>query len=104
MPKWPWRAEQTDGSQTDTTVAYPPGRVRIPGLDAGRRYRIRVVGGPTGDAAQSGLQWRDEDVTLTGRELDAVGLRPPVQYPQRSTVIELVAENSAPPQAQGGAR
>ena len=21
MPKWPWRAEQTDGSQTDTTVA-----------------------------------------------------------------------------------
>ena len=38
-------------------------------------------------------QWQAHDTTLTGRELDAVGLRPPVQYPQRSTVIELVAQN-----------
>ena len=80
-------------TQTGTTVAYPPGRVRIPGLDAGRRYRIRVVGGSTSAAAQSGLAWQDHGIALTGRELDAVGLRPPVQYPQRSTVIELVAEN-----------
>ncbi|WP_421732871.1 alpha-galactosidase [Cellulomonas sp.] len=80
-------------TQTDTTVAYPPGRVRIPGLDPGRRYRVSVVGGPTGTAGQSELAWQTHDTTLTGRELDAVGLRPPVQYPQRSTVIELVAQS-----------
>ncbi|NUU18358.1 alpha-galactosidase [Cellulomonas humilata] len=80
-------------TQTDTTVAYPPGRVRIPGLDPGRRYRVSVVGGPTGTAGQSELAWQTHDITLTGRELDAVGLRPPVQYPQRSTVIELVAQS-----------
>ena len=104
MPKWPWRAEQTDGSQTDTTVAYPPGRVRIPGLDPGRRYRLRTVGGSTSAAAQSELPWQAHDTTLTGRELDTVGLRPPVQHPERSTVIELTAEDGAPHQAQGGAR
>ncbi|KQT01534.1 alpha-galactosidase [Cellulomonas sp. Leaf395] len=80
-------------TQTDTTAAYPPGRVRIPGLDPARRYRLRTVGGSTSAAAQSGLSWQEHDITLTGRELDAVGLRPPVQYPQRSTVIELTAEN-----------
>lgn len=80
-------------TQTDTTVAYPPGRVRVPGLDPARTYRIRVVGGSTRAAAQSGLQWQEHDIRLTGRELDVVGLRPPVQYPQRSTVIELVAQS-----------
>jgi alpha-galactosidase len=80
-------------TQTDTTAAYPPGRVRLPGLDPARHYRLRVVGGATSAAAQSELAWQTYDTTLTGRELDAVGLRPPVQYPQRSTVIELVAEN-----------
>jgi alpha-galactosidase len=79
-------------TQTDTTAAYPPGRVRIPGLDPDRRYRLRTVGGSTGTAAQSALPWQEHPTVLTGRELDVVGLRPPVQYPQRSTVIELVAE------------
>ena len=45
---------------------------------------------PRPSRASSG---RTHDITLTGRELDAVGLRPPVQYPQRSTVIELTAED-----------
>ncbi|GEL98650.1 alpha-galactosidase [Cellulomonas terrae] len=89
-------------TQTDTTVSYPPGRVRVPGLDPGTQYRIRVVGGSTHAAAQSGLPWQEHDIRLTGRELDVVGLRPPVQYPQRSTVIELVAQSDT--QAQGGAR
>lgn len=80
-------------TQTDTTAAYPPGRVRLPGLDPARHYRLRVVGDATSAAAQSELAWQTYDTTLTGRELDAVGLRPPVQYPQRSTVIELVAQD-----------
>ena len=81
-------------TQTDTTAAYPPGRVRIPGLDPGRRYRLRrrrrLDERRRPVASSSG--WRTTP-RLTGRELDAVGLRPPVQYPQRSTVIELVAQD-----------
>ena len=36
MPKWPWRAEQTDGSQTDTTVAQLAREEPIPVTDAVR--------------------------------------------------------------------
>ena len=93
-------------TQTDTTVAYPPGRVRIPGLDPGRRYRSGSLGGPTGRRRPSrALEWRHHDVALTGRELDAVGLRPPVQYPQqihRRRADRRATEHHH--QAQGGAR
>ena len=36
MPKWPWRAEQTDGSQTDTTVAQLAREELTPVTDAVR--------------------------------------------------------------------
>ncbi|WP_051639825.1 alpha-galactosidase [Cellulomonas sp. URHE0023] len=80
-------------TQTATTAAYPPGRVRLPGLDPARRYRLRTLDptGPGHDAAQSPLAWRAHPVALTGHELDAVGVRPPVQFPQQSTVVELTA-------------
>ncbi|WP_199421739.1 alpha-galactosidase [Actinotalea solisilvae] len=83
-------------TQTGTTASYPPGRVRLPGLDPVRRYRVRALD-PTAaarHAGQSGLAWLERGVTLTGRELDAVGLRPPVQLPERATVLELVAEDA----------
>jgi alpha-galactosidase len=80
-------------TQTATTAAYPPGRVRLPGLDPARRYQVRAVQDTAGanDAGQTALAWRTHPVALTGRELDAVGLRPPVQFPQHSTVVELTA-------------
>ncbi|HEY3438269.1 MAG TPA: alpha-galactosidase [Actinotalea sp.] len=82
-------------TQTTTTASYPPGRVRIPGLDPARRYRLRVVEPTTerAEAGQSDLAWRTHGIALTGHELDAVGLRPPVQLPQQSTVVELTAED-----------
>lgn len=36
MPKWPWRAEQTDGSQTETTVAQLAREEPTPVTDAVR--------------------------------------------------------------------
>ncbi|MFH8252274.1 alpha-galactosidase [Microbacterium sp. B2969] len=80
-------------TQVETTVAYPPGRVRMPGLDPARRYRVQVLspGKPYEDAGQSALEWAAQGVVLTGRELATIGLRPPVQLPQRSTVVELTA-------------
>jgi alpha-galactosidase len=81
-------------TQVETTVAYPAGRVRLPGLDPARTYRLHVVAhGPEGDAAgQSPLEWAQHPTALTGRQLASTGIRPPVQLPQQSTVVELVAE------------
>ncbi|MFI8633243.1 alpha-galactosidase [Microbacterium sp. NPDC077663] len=80
-------------TQTQTLISSPAGRVRLPGLDADRTYRIRVAtpGGVVQTPAQSPLEWAHEDTVLTGRQLAVVGLRPPVQNPQQSTVVELTA-------------
>lgn len=78
-------------TQTQTLIASPSGRIHFPGLAAEQRYRIRIVtpGGTVLTPGQSPLAWADHDTVLTGRQLAVVGLRPPVQNPQQSTVIEL---------------
>ena len=80
-------------SQTDTLIASPAGRIRLPGLDPDRRYRLRVVtpGGIVEQPAQSPLAWAHHDTVMTGRMLATVGVRPPVQYPQQATTIELTS-------------
>ena len=35
-------------TQVSTSVTYPPGRFTLPGLDADRRYTVRIVGGQRG--------------------------------------------------------
>jgi alpha-galactosidase len=77
-------------TQVTTSAVYPPARVRLPGLDADRLYRLTLVsGGP--DGGQSPLAWAQHDTVLTGRELAETGIRPPVQLPQHATVVELTA-------------
>ena len=75
---------------------------RVPrraGADAGARPRPPVPrAGPSTGASgdypgQSPLAWAQHDTVLTGRELESVGLRPPVQFPQQATVIELIADH-----------
>lgn len=82
-------------TQVETSIAYPAGRVRMPGLAPDRLYRVQLlaVGREGHDAAQSPLAWAHHDTVLTGRELESVGLRPPVQFPQQASVVELTAEN-----------
>ena len=78
-------------TQVETSVAYPAGRIRLPGLDPARAYRLHVLA--LGDeAGQSALEWAQHPTVLTGRQLAATGIRPPVQLPQQSTVIELIAQ------------
>lgn len=77
--------------QIASTAAYPPGRIRMPGLDPSRTYRLRVLARDADDAGQSALEWAEAQPQLTGRELAEAGLRPPVQRPQQATVVELVA-------------
>ncbi|MGB4777718.1 alpha-galactosidase [Microbacterium sp.] len=80
-------------AQAQTLAASPSGRVRLPGLDPDRAYRVRLVtpGGIVQNPAQSPLEWALHDTVLTGRELAVTGVRPPVQNPQQAVVIELTA-------------
>ncbi|WP_020097727.1 alpha-galactosidase [Microbacterium sp. 11MF] len=80
-------------TQTQTLISSPAGRVRLPGLDADRVYRVQLVtpGGIVETPAQSPLEWAHGDTVLTGRQLAVVGLRPPVQNPQQSVVVEVTA-------------
>ncbi|GAA1973567.1 alpha-galactosidase [Microbacterium pumilum] len=77
-------------TQTASSPAYPPGRIRLPGLDDVRAYRVRLLESAP-NAGQSPLEWSQRDTILTGRELGVVGIRPPVQLPQHATVVELTA-------------
>ncbi len=80
-------------AQTRTLIASPTGRVRLPGLDPDRPYRVRLVtpGGLVQEPAQSPLAWAHHDTVLSGRQLAVAGIRPPVQNPQQAVVVELTA-------------
>ena len=80
-------------TQVETSIAYPAGRIRLPGLrnDSLYRLRLRTTPGGEDEAGQSPLAWAQHDTVLTGRELEAIGIRPPVQYPQHATVVELTS-------------
>ena len=81
-------------TQVETSVAHPGGRVRMPGLAPDRPYRLRLidVAGSVPGPGQSPLAWAHHDTVLTGRELESVGVRPPVQFPQQATVVELISQ------------
>lgn len=80
-------------TQSGTLVSSPTGRIRIPGLDPDRTYTLRLItpGGPRQQPAQSPLAWAHHETTLTGRQLAAAGIRPPVQDPQQAVVLELTS-------------
>ncbi|GAA3634966.1 alpha-galactosidase [Microbacterium awajiense] len=79
-------------TQVGTSTSYPPGRVRLPGLAPDRRYRLALSALTPNSAGATELAWAGPDgITVTGRQLAATGIRPPVQLPQRAVVVELVA-------------
>ena len=75
-------------AQIATAVSQTPDRLRLPGLDPDRRYRVAHVALPgerlgIADATHhDGLPaWMRDPVVLTGRQLAAVGLQPPRYVP-----------------------
>ncbi len=76
--------------QVATSTQAPAGLVRLPGLDPDATYRLAPL--PPGDriegAGQSALPWWEHGVTLPGRLLDRVGVRPPMLHPERLVLLE----------------
>ncbi|RKN41766.1 alpha-galactosidase [Streptomyces hoynatensis] len=77
-------------AQVATSVQSPPGRVALPGLDPEARYRVTPL--PPGDrlrgAASDTLAWWGEGVTLPGVVLGDLGVRAPIQHPERLVLVQ----------------
>lgn len=77
--------------------AWPPGLVRIPGLDPDRRYTVRAVGPGAAAMPDPGApSWQTDDAgdpanTLTGRTLAAVGIQSPPLQPEHAALVHLTA-------------
>lgn len=79
-------------SVLDRTLTQPPGRVRVPGLDADRTYEVRAQS-PGDLEARSGrgrVAWLD-GVRLTGRQLEATGLQVPLLRIDESVLVRATA-------------
>jgi len=78
--------------RTGMSLAPPP--VRLPGLDADRRYRVSVVDTGTRHWGPSRTMpsWVTDGVVLTGRQLAVHGLQPPAMHPETALLVHLVAE------------
>ena len=80
----------------DRSVTWPPGRVRLPGLDPDRRYRVQPVA--PADRYPEAPQvppWWDRGVVATGRTLERVGVQIPAMYPEYLHFVRAVAEQEA---------
>ena len=78
--------------QLETSVMAVPARVRLPGLDADRPYRVHPVhpAGPPRTHRRSVPPWLAEgEVTLTGRMLEVVGLQVPELLPEQALLLRV---------------
>ncbi|QNN53625.1 alpha-galactosidase [Nocardioides mesophilus] len=80
--------------RTATSADAVPSPVRLPGLDPGRDYEVRVVGPVPAERAprlQLSEGWTPGPLLLSGAALGTVGLVPPVLAPEDAVVLEVSA-------------
>ena len=79
--------------QLATPLTSVPGRLRLPGLDPDRRYRVTAQ--PPGDRPalrqRRPPEWLADGVELPGRALAAVGLRAPALNPEQLLLLRATA-------------
>jgi alpha-galactosidase len=70
------------------SLTWPPGRVRLPGLDPDRRYRLSPLepAAHSGDPARE-PPWWSVGAVLTGRLLGTVGVQVPALQPERLVLL-----------------
>ena len=79
-------------AQLTPTVAVHPSPMKLRGLDAAKSYRVRPVypAGKPHFMLHKTPPWMD-GVTLTGRELEVIGLTTPILGPEQAMMIEITA-------------
>ncbi|ETK36802.1 alpha-galactosidase [Microbispora sp. ATCC PTA-5024] len=79
-------------SVTERPSTWPPGRVRLPGLDDDRLYSVRAVYPGSPPPAGAVLPpWQRDGVTLPGRVLRLVGVEAPSLDVDRSVLLRAVS-------------
>ncbi len=79
--------------QLRTGMSLTPPPVRMPGLDADRRYRVSIIDtvnrlwGP----GRVPPGWIADGVELTGRQLAVHGVQPPTMHPETAIILHLQA-------------
>ncbi|HET9871998.1 MAG TPA: alpha-galactosidase [Propionibacteriaceae bacterium] len=74
------------------SVTWPPGRMRLPGLDPDTRYTVRVEPISTGGLSHlDPPAWVEAGVTLTGRALATAGIEILPLHPEHSYLLRAVA-------------
>jgi alpha-galactosidase len=81
----------------DRSVTWPPGRVRLPGLDPDRRYQLTPV--PPADIYPEATQvpeWWGKGVRMSGRALAQSGVQIPSMFPQYLHLLRASADDKQP--------
>jgi alpha-galactosidase len=74
------------------SVAWPPGRVRLPGLDPDARYRVETQTPAKPDTSHTALpEWMAEPLILTGRALETAGIQLAPIRPENAYLLKLTA-------------
>jgi len=90
-----YSADRSEGlvsfAQLATAASLTPPALRLPGLDPDARYRIEHVALPDEQwgTAPTEPTWLTEGIELTGRQLAAHGIRPPVMLPESAVLLSL---------------
>ncbi len=81
-------------AQLATAPSLTPPPLRLPGLDPDGRYRVEHIALPDERWGMALTQpaWLTDGVELTGRQLAAHGIRPPVMHPESAVLISLVRD------------
>jgi alpha-galactosidase len=81
-------------AQLATAPGLAPPALRLPGLDPDGRYRIEHVALPDErwGMALTQPRWLTEAIELTGRQLAAHGIRPPVLHPESAVLFSLTRQ------------
>jgi alpha-galactosidase len=78
--------------QMAQSVTSDVGRVRLPGLDPNRTYRVSKVATPGPEPRNSAPWWVEGGrVELNGAALAAVGVQVPAQWPENAILLEVQA-------------
>ncbi|MGO4299427.1 alpha-galactosidase [Leifsonia sp. RAF41] len=72
-------------------ATWPPPRLRLPGLDPARRYRVSELAPGVPVPAGQRPPWLDDGVVATGRTLHVHGLEAPSLDPDRAMLLHLTA-------------
>ncbi len=90
-----YAADRSEGlvsfAQLTTAPSLTPPALQLPGLDLDARYRVEHVALPDERWGTATTQpaWLADGVELTGRQLAAHGIRPPVVHPESAVLISL---------------